>query len=87
LDNNDEDSDDTDNEDNDSVASHDDDSDEDGTDTRNYAKLVDSLLLEDDEPSVSYCFDWLKGKGDGQKSIKGQPPTSDTTLMTEDEAK
>jgi hypothetical protein len=49
-------------------------SDEDDADPHHYSKLVDSLLLEDDEPSVSYRVDWVKGKGAGRKSIKGRPP-------------
>ncbi len=49
--------------------------------------LADSLLLEDDEPSVSYRVDWVKGKGAGQKSIKGHPPKPDTTIMSADDAK
>jgi hypothetical protein len=64
-----------------------DNSDEDDADPHNYSKLVDSSLLEDDEPSVFYHVDWVKGKGAGQKSIKGRPPKPDTTLMTADEAK
>ena len=60
---------------------------EDVADPHNYAKLVDSNLLEDDEPAVSYRVDWVKGKGAGQKSIKGRPPKPDTTLMSAAEAK
>ena len=62
-------------------------SDEDVADPHHYSKLVDSLLLEDDKPSVSYPVDWVKGKGAGQKSIKGRPPKPDTTLMSAAEAK
>ena len=62
-------------------------SDEDVADLHHYSKLVDSLLLEDDKPSVSYCVDWVKGKGAGQKSIKDRPPKPDTTLMSADDAK
>ena len=62
-------------------------SDEDDADLHHYSKLVDSLLFEDDKPSVSYCVDWVKGKGAGQKSIKGRPPKPDTTLMSADDAK
>ncbi len=40
-------------------------SNEDVADPHNYAKLVDSKLLEDDEPAVSYHVDWVKGKGAG----------------------
>ncbi len=40
-------------------------SNEDVADPHNYSKLVDSTLLEDDEPTVSYCVDWVKGKGAG----------------------
>jgi hypothetical protein len=60
---------------------------EDVADPQNYSKLVDSTLLEDDEPTVSYRVDWVKGKGAGQKSIKGRPPKPDTTLMSSAEAK
>ncbi len=38
---------------------------EDVADPHNYAKLVDSTQLEDDEPAVSYHVDWVKGKGAG----------------------
>ncbi len=38
---------------------------EDVADPHSYSKLVDSELLEDDEPTVSYCGDWVKGKGAG----------------------
>jgi hypothetical protein len=62
-------------------------SNEDVADLHHYSKLVDSLLLEDDEPSVSYRVDWVKGKGAGRKSIKGRPPKPDTTLMSADDAK
>ncbi len=62
-------------------------SNEDAADPHHYSKLVDSLLLEDDEPSVSYCVDWVKGKGAGRKSIKGRPPKPGTTLMSADDAK
>ena len=62
-------------------------SDEDVVDPHHYSKLVDSLLLEDDEPSVSYHVDWVKGKGAGRKSIKGRPPKPNTTLMLAAEAK
>jgi hypothetical protein len=55
--------------------------------TINYSKLVDSKLLEDDEPTVSYRVNWVKGKGAGQKSIKGWPPKPNTTLMLAAEAK
>jgi hypothetical protein len=48
-------------------------SNEDDADPHHYSKLVDSSLLEDDKPSVSYRVDWVKGKGAGQKSIKGRP--------------
>jgi hypothetical protein len=41
---------------------------EDVADLHNYSKLVDSTLLEDDEPTVSYPVDWVKGKGAGIKS-------------------
>jgi hypothetical protein len=61
-------------------------SDEDVADTHNYSKLVDSMLLEDDEPTVSYRVDWVKGKGAGRWSIKGRPPKPTTTLMSADEA-
>jgi hypothetical protein len=47
-------------------------SDEDDADLHHYSKLVDSLLLEDDKPSVSYPVDWVKGKCAVQKSIKGR---------------
>jgi hypothetical protein len=70
--------------DNDAVEEN---SDEDDADPHNYSKLVDSSQLEDDEPSVSYCVDRVKGKGAGQKFIKGHPPKPDTTLMSADEAK
>ena len=60
---------------------------EDVADPHNYSKLVDSALLEDDESTVSYCVNWVKGKGAGQKSIKGGPPKPDTTLMLAAEAK
>jgi hypothetical protein len=60
---------------------------EDIADPHNYSKLVDSTLLEDDEPTVSYRVDWVKGKGAGQKSIKGRPPKPNTTLMLAAEAK
>jgi hypothetical protein len=33
--------------------------DEDFADPHNYSKLVDSMLLEDDEPPVSYRVDWV----------------------------
>ena len=46
---------------------------EDVADPHNYAELVDSELLEDDEPAVSYRVDWVKGKGAGQKSIRAGP--------------
>jgi hypothetical protein len=62
-------------------------SDEDDADPHHYSKLVDSSLLEDDEPSVSYGVDWVKGKVAGRKSIKGHPPKPDTTLMSADDAK
>ena len=32
---------------------------EDVADPHKYAKLVDSDFLEDDEPAVSYCVDWV----------------------------
>jgi hypothetical protein len=48
---------------------------------------MDSSLLEDDEPSVSYHVDWVKGKTAGQNSIKGRLPKPDTTLMSANEAK
>jgi hypothetical protein len=48
-------------------------SNEDDAYLHNYSKLVDSSLMEDDEPSVSYRVDWVKGKGAGQQSIKGCP--------------
>jgi hypothetical protein len=70
--------------DNDAVEEN---SNEDDADPHNYSKLVDSSLLEDDEPSVTYCVDWVKRKGVGRKSIKGRPPKPDTTLMSADEAK
>jgi hypothetical protein len=79
--------DDMDNDDDDNVVLHGDDYNEDDTDTLNCAKMFDILLLENDEPSVSYRIDWVKGKGAGQNSIEGCPPKPDTTLMTEDEAK
>jgi hypothetical protein len=60
---------------------------EDVADPHNYSKLVDSDLLEDDEPTVSYRVDWVKGKGAGRKSIKGRPPKPDTTRMSAAEAK
>ena len=60
---------------------------EDVADPHNYAKLVDSDLLEDDEPAVSYHVDWVKGKGAGRKSIQGRPPKPDTTLMLAADAK
>jgi hypothetical protein len=60
---------------------------EDVADPHNYSKLVDSTLLEDDEPTVSYRVDWVKGKGAGRKSIKGRPPKPNTTLMSAAEAK
>ena len=60
---------------------------EDVADLHHYSKLVDSTLLEDDEPLVSYWVDWVKGKGAGQRSIKGRPPKPDTTLMSAAEAK
>jgi hypothetical protein len=60
---------------------------EDVADPHNYSKLVDSALLEDDESTVSYCVNWVKGKGAGQKSIKGRPPKPNTTLMSAAEAK
>jgi hypothetical protein len=60
---------------------------EDVADPHNYAKLVDSELLEDDEPAVSYRVDWVKGKGAGRKTIKGRSPKPDTTLMSAAEAK
>jgi hypothetical protein len=60
---------------------------EDVADPHNYSKLVDSTLLEDDEPTVSYRVDWVKGKGAGQKSIQGWPPKLNTTLMSAAEAK
>jgi hypothetical protein len=60
---------------------------EDVADPHNYSKLVDSKLLEDDEPTVSYPVDWVKGKGAGQKSIKGWPLKPNTTLMSAAEAK
>ena len=62
-------------------------SNEDVADPHNYSKLVDSTLLEDDKPTVSYCVDWVKRKGAGRKSIKGRPPKPDTTLMSAAEAK
>jgi hypothetical protein len=62
-------------------------SNEDVADPHHYSKLVDSLLLEDDKSSASYCVDWVKGKGAGRKSIKGRPPKPDTTLMSADNAK
>jgi hypothetical protein len=62
-------------------------SNEDDADPHHYSKLVDSLLLEDDEPSVSNHVDWVKGKGAGRKSIKGRPPKPDTTLLSADDAK
>jgi hypothetical protein len=62
-------------------------SNEDVADPHNYSKLVDSTLLEDDEPTVSFCVDWVKGKSAGQRSIKGRPPKPDTSLMSADEAK
>ncbi len=62
-------------------------SDEDGADPHHYFKLMGSLLVEDDEPSVSYRVDWVKGKGAGQKSFKGRPPKPDTTRMSADNAK
>jgi hypothetical protein len=36
-------------------------SDEDVADPHNYSKLVDSMLLDYDEPAVSCCVDWVKG--------------------------
>jgi hypothetical protein len=62
-------------------------SNKDVADPHHYSKLVDSLLLEDDEPSVSYRVDWVKGKGAGRKSIKGRPPKPNTTLMSADDGK
>ncbi len=46
------------------MVSHDEDSDGDVGDTLNYAKFVNSLLLEDDEQfesyhRVPYCVDWV----------------------------
>jgi hypothetical protein len=45
--------------DNDAVEEN---SNEDDADPHHYSKLVDNSLLEDDEPSVSYRVDWVKGK-------------------------
>ena len=64
--------DDMDDDDDDSAASHGDDCDEVDVDTLNYAKMVDSLLLEDDKLPVSYYIDWVKGKGAGQK-VRQEP--------------
>jgi hypothetical protein len=44
-------------------------SNEDDAGPHHYSKFVDSSLLEDDKPSVSYRVDWVEGKGAGQKSI------------------
>jgi hypothetical protein len=41
-----------------------------------YSELLDSSLLEDEELSVSYRVDWVKGKGAGRKPNKGRPPRS-----------
>ena len=48
----------------------------------NYSELLDSSLLEDKEPSVSYRVDWVKGKGAGKKPNKGRPPKPNTSNMT-----
>jgi hypothetical protein len=42
--------------------------------------------LEDEEPSVSYRVDWVKGKGAGRKPNKGRPPKPNTSNMTAERA-
>ena len=50
--------------------------DDDDNCNNDYSELVDSSLLEDEELSVSYRVDWVKGKGAGRKPNKGRPPRS-----------
>lgn len=63
------------------------DSDDSDDEHKEYAALLDSSLLDDDEPAISYRVDWVKGKGAGRKPSKGRPPKPDTTNMNPQEAK
>ena len=63
-----------------------DNTDDDDNHNNDYSELVDSSLLEDEELSVSYRVDWVKGKGAGRKPNKGRPPKPNTLNMTAAEA-